>query len=239
MGYAQPPLGPYNYHEVLSALRKEIKLNRPEDAIYWANVILTFGEKAGPATLAKQLWIMAAEDIDDPMIVLRAFAVFQMVKTVPESDHLFYLVGAMCKARKWWEHEDGREVDSLWAKAIGDLSVAERNKPIPSYALDRHTRRGWAIFKKNGDFDDRYSGTELGRQKTVYLFRRDGQIGPDSKLDAGFWGFWRNRRLYQAIRAEHCEPNDLTKDDEELNARIGLTGGHLFEVSEPQDDDEA
>ncbi len=81
--------------------------------MYWLNVILTHGDKAGPKTAATQLWIMAAEDIDDPAMVLRCFAVYSMIAKVGETDHLYFLVAEMCKARKWWETEEGRAVDEL------------------------------------------------------------------------------------------------------------------------------
>jgi hypothetical protein len=88
---------------------------------------------------------------------------------------LFFLTAAMCKARKWWEHEEGREVDRLWSQAIGDLKVPERRREIPPYALDRHTRRGWELRRAGQHFDDRFSGTDMGRLKTSYLFERDGE----------------------------------------------------------------
>jgi len=206
-----PPLGPYDFHEVLSALRKEIKLGRTEDAIYWLNVLLTQGGAAGPATAARQLWIMAAEDVNDPGIVFRAFAVFQMIKVARETDHLYFLTHAMCRAPKWWETDDGREVDRLWSKAVGDLRVPERNKPVPSYALDRHTRLGWKIFRATGEFDDRYSGTDLGRAKTGYLFERDGRLDPDlpgPSSEREFLEAWRARRELEATPSRDLEPND-------------------------------
>ena len=81
-----PPLGPYDSFEVLSAFRKSVKLDRPEEAIYWLTILLEFGGKPAQKTAAKQLWIMAAEDVYDPQIVLRAFAVHQMAGTVQETD---------------------------------------------------------------------------------------------------------------------------------------------------------
>lgn len=236
-GYTPPPLGPYEYHEVLSALRKEIKLDRPEQAIYWLNVLLTYGGSPAPKSAAKQLWIMSAEDIDDQAVVMRAFAVYQMSTVVSEADNLYFLVFQMCRARKWWEHHDGREVDRLWAKAIGDLKVAERNLPIPGYALDRHTRRGWAIFKQSGQFDDRFSGTDLGRTKTCYLLDRDGRISPDGYVtrfsngepDDGFLEAWAKRRALQAMSANDLEPNDpLGRSNTVPEA------GMLFDAGEPE-----
>jgi replication-associated recombination protein RarA len=123
----------YDHYEVMSALRKEVKLGDVAAAIYWLNVLLTHGGKSAPALVAKQLWIMAAEDVDDPATVLRAFAVLQMAGRVGEIDHLVFLTAAMCRARKWWQHDDGREVDRAWSQAIGDLKRSPRE--ILDFAL--------------------------------------------------------------------------------------------------------
>jgi hypothetical protein len=201
-----PPLGPYDFGEVLSALRKTIKLGDPENAIYWLNVLLTHGGKTAQATAAKQLWVMAAEDVDDPAIVVRAFAVFQMAGRVGETDHLFFLVAEMCGAPKWWESASGRMVDWLWSKAIGDLKRSP--KEIPVYALDRHTRGGWDRYRRGLGFDDRFSGTDIGRMKTVYLFQRDGSLRPDAEIDDGFWEFWRERQALEATSEPAVDDRD-------------------------------
>jgi hypothetical protein len=175
-------------------------LDRPEDAVYWLHVLLEFGGRQAQRTAAKQLWVMAAEDIDDTQIVLRAYAVFQMAGHVPERDHLVFLVAAMCSARKWWEHPEGQLTDHWWAKAEGDLRDPTRRKPIPTYALDRHTRRGWERLRAGLGFDDRFSGTEVGRMKTLWLFTRRGRLAAEDEVDeAAFWEFWRDRRDLAAL----------------------------------------
>lgn len=174
-----PPIGPYEHSEVLSALRKTIKLGLKEEAIYWLNVIVTKAERGGPKMAAKQLWIMAAEDIDDQAVVMRAFAVFQMASAVQETDHLFFLVAQMCDAPKWWQTAAGREVDRLWSKAIGDLRTDP--KPVPWYALDRHTRRGWDLRRKqDGQWNDDWSGTDEGRLKTTLHHFRGTDTGNEA-----------------------------------------------------------
>jgi hypothetical protein len=200
-----PPIKGYDQFELVSALRKTIKLGDKEDAIYWLNVLLE-GEQQ--KKVARNLWIMAAEDIDEPMIVLRAYAVFQMISKVPETDHLYFLVAAMCSApnrdldkpwpveeqlvqltaamcdaRKWWETLDGRMVDELWSKAIGDLKVPERRKPIPDVALDQHTRRGKAIARANGgQYRNELSGTDEGRAKTAFQYLAAGRLDRDVRI---------------------------------------------------------
>lgn len=210
-----PPLGPYQYHEVLSALRKEIKIGNVEEAIYWANVIQTKSENGatGQRTLAKQLWIMATEDCYGTEVIMRCFVFMQTAGKVAETDHGLFLTAFMCRAPKWWESEEGRAVDIAWAKAIGDLKDPERQHEIPSYALDRHTRRGWSVLKRMGDFDDRYTGTDLGRQQTVFLFLRDGVLDPainrlDKKNDEAFKRHWNWFRNLMRVKKADLEPND-------------------------------
>lgn len=206
-----PKLGPYSLHEVLSSLRKTIKLNDLEQAIYWTHVCLTFGGRGGARMICKQLWIMAAEDIDDTGMVIRIASVWQMLDIVPETDHVFFLVGEMCRAQKWWETPHGRAVDEAWAKAIGDLKRAPRE--IPGYALDRHTRRGWELKKQGVPFDDRFSGTEIGRMKTRYLYEKYGEISAEYAIDEGFWEFWNRRKELMAEGLS--EPAVASSDDDD------------------------
>jgi replication-associated recombination protein RarA len=97
------PRCPYQYSEVISAIRKDVKLGNVENAIYWATVIREFSPRWETAhrIVAKQLWISAAEDVDDPAVVLRAFALFQKGKEVPETEHIIFLIAQMCAARKY------------------------------------------------------------------------------------------------------------------------------------------
>lgn len=188
-----PPLGSYDVFEVISALRKSIKLDDPEQAFYWLTVWLEFGGKSAPKSVAKQLWIVANEDCDDPQITLRSFAVYSMTSVVSETDALYFLTAAMCKARKWWTHPDGQLVDHWWSKALGDLKCEPRE--IPSYALDRHTRRGWARHRSGLGFDDRFSGSDVGRMKTLWLYLRHGRLDPTDQVDDdAFRAFWQQRR---------------------------------------------
>ena len=121
-----------------------------DGAIYWSNVILTHGGKGSKRLLARQCWIIAAEVVDDPLAVVRAHAVFQMADQVAETDHLMHLVAILCDSVKWWESRRGRAVEDAWNRAIGDLKDPERRREVPSYALDRHTRRGWEQFRSDG-----------------------------------------------------------------------------------------
>lgn len=238
MGYPQPPFGPYPFYEVLTTLRKEIKLGHVEEAVYWANVILTFRDgKKGQETLAKQLWIMSAEDMYGTEVALRCFIFLQTAGKVAETDQALYLVAWMCKAPKWWESEEGRAVDIAWAKAIGDLKDPATQRPIPEYALDRHCSRGWANFKRTGEFEDRYSGTDLGRQKTVFLFLRDGVLDPvknvlDARHDEDFKRHWSWFRNLMRVQKKDLEPNDPLGEEGLLPPPARGGGEALFDADE-------
>lgn len=217
-GYTPPPYGPYDYYQTVSAFRKSIKLDKPEDAIFWLEVMITSGDekanKAGKKTAAKQLWIMAAEDCMDQAVTMRAFAVYQMVDVVGETDQLYFLTYQMCKAPKWWETEEGITVTTLWAKAEGDVRRDKQAMAVggklthefPSYAKDRHTSPGWATMKKFGWWDDRFSGTWMGRLKSAYMFAVKGRrLTEDDYPDEGFLQAWEERADLMQL--------DITHDD--------------------------
>ena len=190
-------LGKYDRYEVTSALRKEIKLGNIEGAFICVNLLLTHGGKPARNHILKQCWIMCAEDLWDARLSIYTASIIQMEKAVGvmEEDHFYQLVYRMCKATKWWTQEDGRDFDYLWAKSDG--IVKNESYQIPPYALDSHTRRGLENQRKTGKLDDRYSGTEIGRQKTKFIFMRDGQIKSDSAIDDDFihrWSEWQELR---------------------------------------------
>lgn len=219
MGWSPPPYGPYDYYLVTSAFRKSIKLDKPEDAIFWLEVMITSGDekanKAGKKHAAKQLWIMAAEDCMDQAVTMRAFAVYQMVDVVGETDQLYFLTYQMCKATKWWETEEGRLVTTLWAKAEGDVRRDKQAMAVggklthefPSYAKDRHTRLGWDSMKKYHFWDDRFSGTWMGRLKSAYMYVMKGnvRVTEHDYPDEGFLQAWEERADLMQL--------DITHDD--------------------------
>jgi hypothetical protein len=228
VGYSPPPYGPYSYYETVSAFRKSIKLDDKENAIFWLEVMIDFGDKAGKKTAAKQLWIMAAEDCMDQQVTMRAFAVWQMIDVVGETDQLYFLTYQMCNAVKWWESEEGREVTTLWAKAEGDVrrdktAMAVGGKlshEVPSYARDRHTSAGWATMKSGGYWDDRFSGTWMGRLKSAYMYVTKGRrLTAEDYPDQGFLTAWDERVQLQG----------LTLEDDDVKFGVGQirgTDGH-------------
>lgn len=207
--------GLYPLDEVVSALRKCVKLRLLDDSIYWLTVLLERGPAYASKIAAKQLLIVASEDVYDEATMVRAHVVHQTVQVVTETDSLYFLVARMCDedVPRWWESDRGREVDRLWAASIGELKSGGRE--IPSYALDRHTKRGWQVKAEQGWFDDRFSGTDLGRAKTQYLFLRDGFIDAESRIEAdrdgvedhGFWATWKARRRLQGLDLPDSPPD--------------------------------
>ncbi|QOP66230.1 AAA-ATPase [Arthrobacter phage DanielleIgnace] len=236
--YARPPYGPYDAYLVTSSLRKAIKVDDPEQAIFWLQCMIESGDesanKAGKKAAAKQLWIMAAEDCMDQAVTMRAFAVYQMIDVVGETDQLYFLVYQMCKAPKWWETEEGRLVTTLWAKAEGDLkrdmkamrTGGKLSHEFPSYAQDRHTRMGWATMKKFGYWDDRFSGTWMGRLKSAYMASKLGRrLTPDDYPDEGFLQAWKDRMALQEL--------DLNDDDVKMGVGQILTSDGEQQVYGP------
>lgn len=189
-----PPLGPYDNREVVSALRKSIKMARKEEAIWWLTVALECGSGSGGHLryLARQLWIVAAEDLYDQGVVLQAFAVYQMLGVCNETDHLYVLVSMMCDAEKI--HQDtGAEMDRFWGEAIGRM-VNGRWRQVPSYAVDRHTLRGQMMMRQKNWPDERFSGTEFGRAATRFIWGAYGELTPLAELTGRFWQYWRERK---------------------------------------------
>jgi hypothetical protein len=193
-----PPLGPYDNREVVSALRKEIKLGRTEQALYWLTVMIDMGDwssRSHRSYIARQLWIVAGEDLWDQQIVLQAKAVFDMVNVASETDHLYQLVYRMTKAARIHDHPDGQQMDELWCKAHGEIRRGTWRK-VPSYAVDQHTYRGAMLRRKGVRLDQRFNGTTFGRFATRWLWRRDrDRFGPRSELGQGFWVAWAEYKL--------------------------------------------
>ena len=204
MTYHQPKLGQYDFYEVLSAFRKEIVLGRTEDAIFWLTVLLTYSP-TGAKTAARQLWIIAAEVVDDDMCVLRAAAVYQMAGKITETDHLYHLTAKMCRASKWFETAEGVSVDYLWSKSLGDLR--NNPKPIPSYSRDEHTAFGAQAKKAGRPIDNRFSGHDYGRQQTKWMYDHYGFVSPDTYPGDQFFVYYEE---YKRILGEQDEPQQLS-----------------------------
>jgi hypothetical protein len=303
-GGGYPDLAVYSQTEVISALRKEIKLADVDKAIYWAYIMLEYGDQSFVRKLARQLVVMSAEDLHDDSFTLESVELIKRAKKgeVADSD-LYDAVARACHMEKWWETHYGRSVDYAWGKAQGEYKSGKRKMPdmetilieagqaidekrfddamalthvivdicgdvklkrmyadflmtkvlngdyvdgcdirakalkglfsavigetdmfyflvakmiqgyeqekpspgeqdwlpafrnaqamtnagewyeMPMYAVDQHTLRG-AMMKRRGEFiDNRFNGTEAGRAKTCYLFKRDGKLDRNAAMD--------------------------------------------------------
>jgi hypothetical protein len=309
-GVGYPDLGVYSQTEVISALRKEIKLADVDKAIYWAYIMLEYGDQSFRKKLCRQLVVMSAEDLHDDGFTLESTELMKRAASGEVTDdELFDAVARACKMEKWWETHYGRSIDYYWGKAQGQYKRGERKVPdmdnilidlseaieqkdlhealaltyvcvemngdqkmktllrnmlkdmvargdyvdgcdlraaalsglaangigetdmfyflvgkmvegyeqqtpapvnvewrdahakalkmcflgefytMPMYAVDQHTLRG-AMMKKRGEFiDNRFNGTEAGRAKTCYLFKRDGKLDRDAPMDDGGMAF--------------------------------------------------
>ncbi len=67
----------------------------------------------------------------------------------------------------------------------------------------RQASEGWQL--NGSDVADRFSGDDLGRAKTAYMFHCDGFLDPDSRVecdrngveDRRFWTIWKQRKALQ------------------------------------------
>ena len=224
-----PDLGPYPNREVISALRKEIKLGRHEQALYWLTVMLELGDgsKAHLGYIIRQLWIVSAEDLFDQGIVIQTAAVLANFGLAAETDHLYQLVYRMCDARKLHDTESGRRMNYLWGKAIGHLRRGDYRK-IPSYAVDQHTYRGKVLIKRGYHVDQRFNGTDMGRISIAYMYLRDKVVGPKSDWDEGFWAEFAEFKEETGMKLQKLI-RDRSRPRDQQTARDPDAGGTLFD----------
>lgn len=180
--------GQYDRYEVISAWIKEMRLGNVNEAFYWLNVMLEAGESS--EYIAKRLVIFSAEDAFDPQALQIGGAIAAAsAANMLDSNWLWQGTYWMCKARKFWECPEGRdEYERTSHKVMDELAegkrteCSEKKRPIPSYALDTHTRRGKAMAR-SGRMDDRFSGTIEGRKKMMANFERNGKLDVDDMTD--------------------------------------------------------
>ena len=129
-GAGYPDLGPYSQTEVISALRKEIKLADVDKAIYWTYIMLEYGDDSFVRKACRQLVVMSAEDLHDDGFTLEST---QMMKRAKDGDlthdEIYDAVARACRMEKWWETKYGRSVDFYWGKAQGEYKRGTR--PLP------------------------------------------------------------------------------------------------------------
>ena len=137
----------YVADEVISALQKEIRRGRTEDAAYWAYEMIISG-------LEEKLWsrlaTIAVEDVGlaDPqagVVIANLRETYFKFPTGRTERFLYGLMGAVFLA----EAPKDRMVDELYHCLQKGLLG---KKEIPDFALDKHTARGRALGRGDDHF---------------------------------------------------------------------------------------
>ncbi len=150
--YESKTVNGYDLFEVVSAFQKCIRRNLEDDAIFWA-VELSLSNYQEYAW--KRIRIISSEDIGlaEPNISSEIAALYEMHKDLakkkddkhfPERLFLIHAVIKLCRARK------SRHIDWQTVYAFGCHS--NRLRPIPDFALDKHTRKGKKLGRGFGHF---------------------------------------------------------------------------------------
>jgi replication-associated recombination protein RarA len=130
----------YDFHEVLSALQKEIRRCKEYEAVYWAVELESFNSKV----LWNRLRVIASEDIGiaNPVAPLIIDVLEKQYNDAKERDNdsyrLFLVHAVLFLARS----PKSRMVDDLLITVYGNIRFKNEKLEIPYYALDMHTARG-------------------------------------------------------------------------------------------------
>src|SRR5690606_5957362 len=92
--------------DVVSAFHKELRRGDFEQATYWMQVML---EAHTPVSyIITYLWRIASEELaPDQLEVVNYLAHLRANDTEIYPYHLYYAVLLFCRAKKWWEDDDG------------------------------------------------------------------------------------------------------------------------------------
>lgn len=139
----------YDLGEVVSALQKECRRGNTRDALYWAYCFLPNYEDY----LWRRLLVIAVEDVGmgDPDALVRLRACrdtwYEMRTWKGDSFHLAIAqaIQVLCSSLK------SRTNDYLQCAVRAELDSG-REKKIPDYALDMHTKRGKALGRGTAHF---------------------------------------------------------------------------------------
>ncbi len=136
------PDGKYALSEVLSAVIKEIRRGKKEEAIYWAYQMEKSGQEA-VEFLWESLAICALEDVGlaDPNainVVMNTKKFFEELPTgyIGRSLAVVNVVAYLSTCPK------SRLTDEMLFDLMQQLEESGPTKEIPDYALDHHTKRG-------------------------------------------------------------------------------------------------
>ena len=93
---------------------------------------------------------------------------------------LWQLLYRCCKAKKFWESDEGQEYEIKAGEAIAKYKLTGV-KPIPKWAVDKHTKLYYKLLDENkeSDTDLRFSGDDIGRLHMILMYRKYGRVSPD------------------------------------------------------------
>lgn len=145
--------GNYQLSDAISALQKEIRRGKEEEAMYWALEL----EATFPHYLWHRLEVICNEDIGPaaPEVIVLVHTLREqyndMIARGGQASELLCLsnaILAMCRAEK------SRLADNFLTVVGQERVQRGLRREIPDYALDKHTRtgkqqgRGWEFFNK-------------------------------------------------------------------------------------------
>ena len=180
----------YDRMEVISALIKEMRLGKVEEALYWLKAMRKANEPKN--YVVRRLVAFAGEDAWGQEGFRIASDMVTCFNWEPPYDWniIEQALVMLTKCVKWWECEDG----VAWKKAEmknNELFKSDAlRKKIPMYALDEHTKRGW-LLKDQGKMDNRMSGDGNGIAKRIDSFEKHGKFVWDDRYLRG-WGKYVN-----------------------------------------------
>jgi len=178
----QTPRG-YDFHELLSALQKDIRRGNEYQAVFWAAELESFN----PTALWNRLRVIASEDIGianplAPLIIDVLEKEYNSAKERENDSYIFLVHAVLFLARS----RKSRIVDDLLNVVYGEIQHEDKKLPIPDYALDMHTLRG----KKMGRGLEHFfsEGTKLNKEpfENPYTEKareilKQGSFKPESK----------------------------------------------------------
>jgi replication-associated recombination protein RarA len=174
----------YDFYEVASALQKEIRRGREEEAMYWA---LELADQYDDF-LWRRLAIIASEDVgpaDSTLAVLIETLQWQYKDIKKQSRRpqeriiLAHAVIALCRAPK------SRIADDLACVVSHQRDSEGLKREIPDYALDQHTQRGqalgrgWDHWAQEGcRLTNEAKGLNRYRERALAMRQRYGRLQP-------------------------------------------------------------
>jgi replication-associated recombination protein RarA len=162
----------YDFKEVLSALQKSIRRGLEDDALFWATELY----RSDYAVHAwRRLVVISSEDVGEaePYMIVKIKALqAEWKERIKDKEYgqdapLYFIqaVLALVRAHK------SREVDEAY---IVYMEGPRMSRPMPDYAIDKHTERGRAMGRENVHFFS--EGAKLENEKGVSKYAEKAKI---------------------------------------------------------------